>query len=271
MPYANNNGVKIYYEVEGQGPPLVLGHALGGAGMYMWRREKYVEALRSDFQLILLDFRGHGRSDKPHEASACAVSVLASDVLAILDELGIDRAHYWGYSLGSRVGFWLATRHAERFHGFVLAGMTPGVIPESTVNIAEAIQEGLRLAMTDPEAAVTRREQVLRRPMTPEEKKAYQSQDAEAIIAMWTAWLDSPPMTEQDLQTISNPCLVLCGDADEGGFHPGAEDSVNHMPDAKFISLPGLTHGTAFNRIDLVLPHVREFLAGVKKKMTAEA
>ena len=61
MPYANNNGVKIYYEVEGKGPPLVLAHALGGDGMYMWRRDKHVKALKNDFRLILLGFRGHGR------------------------------------------------------------------------------------------------------------------------------------------------------------------------------------------------------------------
>ena len=265
MPYANNNGVRIYYEVEGKGPPLVMAHALGGDGMYMWRRDKYVEALRSDFQLILLDFRGHGQSDKPHEASACAISVLASDVLAILDDLKIDSALYWGYSLGSRVGFWLAACHADRFDGFILAGMTPSIIPEPTVKIAKAIQDSLRLLLTDPDGALTQREQRLGRPLNSKERESYLSQDAEAIIAMWTAWLESTPMTDEDLASISQPCLVFCGDADEGGFHPGAKECVRHMPNAKFISFPGLNHGTAFSRIDLVLPNVKEFLARVSK------
>jgi hypothetical protein len=69
LPYANNNGVKIYYEVEGEGPPLVLGHGLSGTLNHWWRLG-YVDALRHDFRLILFDARGHGRSDKPHESSA---------------------------------------------------------------------------------------------------------------------------------------------------------------------------------------------------------
>ena len=64
MPYADNQGVRIYYEVEGQGPPLVLGHG-GSYTLEMWREWGYTDGLRDEHQLILLDFRGHGRSDKP--------------------------------------------------------------------------------------------------------------------------------------------------------------------------------------------------------------
>ena len=67
MPYVNSNGVHIYYELEGQGPPLVLAH--GGTGsLGAWRQYGYTDALRREFQLILFDARGHGRSDRPHEA-----------------------------------------------------------------------------------------------------------------------------------------------------------------------------------------------------------
>ena len=57
MPYANNNGVRIYYEVEGQGPPLVLAHGMGGGGdLDAWRSTGYTDALKDDYQLILFDF-----------------------------------------------------------------------------------------------------------------------------------------------------------------------------------------------------------------------
>ena len=265
MPYANNNGVKIYYEVERDGPPLVMAHALGGAGLHMWRRDKYDEALRDNFRLVLLDFRGHGRSDKPHEASACDIRVLATDVLKILDDLGIGKTHYWGYSLGSGVGFWLATHHADRFHSFILAAMTPYAIAEDTVKQATNIVEGLKLLKVDPEAYRQQLERRLGRSLTPEETKGLLERDADAIIAMWTAWLNSPSMTDRDLASISVPCLVSCGELDEGGFHAAASECVNHIPNARFVSFPGLNHGTAFSRIDLVLPHAKEFLAGVSK------
>ena len=61
MPYANNQGIRIYYEVEGSGPALVLAHGLGGSHED-WLDMGWVEALGDRFQLIMVDARGHGRS-----------------------------------------------------------------------------------------------------------------------------------------------------------------------------------------------------------------
>jgi pimeloyl-ACP methyl ester carboxylesterase len=263
MPYANNNGVKIYYEVEGDGPPLMLAHALGGIGLRMWKRDKYTDVLRNDFRLVLFDFRGHGQSDKPHNVDACTVSTLGSDVISILDDLGIDKAHYWGYSLGSRVGFWLATHRAERFHSFILAAMTPYTIPGATVKIARALQENLKLLATDKQSYMERLQKSMGRLPTPEEQGRMVPENPEAIISMWEGWLNSPALTDQQLASISQPCLVYCGDHDTGGFHPGAQESVRHMPNSKFLSLEGLDHMTAFGQIDRILPHIKAFLAQV--------
>jgi pimeloyl-ACP methyl ester carboxylesterase len=69
MPYATNHGVRIHYEVEGEGPALVLQH--GGIDcVETWYELGYVDALKAAYQLILIDARGHGASEKPHEASA---------------------------------------------------------------------------------------------------------------------------------------------------------------------------------------------------------
>ena len=64
MPYTNNGDINIYYEVEGHGPPLVLHHGIMGS-MENWREAGYVDGLRSDYQIILMDARGHGNRDKP--------------------------------------------------------------------------------------------------------------------------------------------------------------------------------------------------------------
>jgi pimeloyl-ACP methyl ester carboxylesterase len=262
MPYANNNGVKIYYEVEGEGPPLVLAHPLTSS-LGAWRRDGYVDALRSEYRLIMFDARGHGRSDKPHEAEACSLSTMATDVLSILDDVGVTKTHYFGYSLGSRVGFWLATHHREHFRSFILAGMTPYQIPTATVAIAGAMVEGLKLLSTDRNAYLMRQERAIKRALTEQEKQRLLAQDGEALIAVWTAWLNSPTLTDQDLNGISLPCLVYCGELDEGGFHPGAKECVNHIPNARFVSFPTLNHYQAGARSDLVLPQVREFMARI--------
>src|SRR3989304_635920 len=152
MPYANNNGVRIYYEVEGQGPPLVLAHGMGGGGdLDAWLSTGYTDALKDDYQLILFDLRGHGRSDKPHEVSAHG-SNAADDIVAVLDSLGIAKAHYLGYSMGAAAGFKQAISHADWFYSFILGGMTPGPWPEEMVKAMNISAELIKLRRSDPEA-----------------------------------------------------------------------------------------------------------------------
>ena len=64
-----SDGVRVYYEVEGDGPPLLLIHGFGQGGE-RWRGAGYVEALRDGHRVIVVDLRGHGRSDKPHNSDA---------------------------------------------------------------------------------------------------------------------------------------------------------------------------------------------------------
>ena len=73
MPYADNDGIRIHYQVEGEGPPLVLQHGFSES-VVDWYEVGYVDALRSDYRLILIDARGHGASDKPHDTDSYAVS-----------------------------------------------------------------------------------------------------------------------------------------------------------------------------------------------------
>jgi pimeloyl-ACP methyl ester carboxylesterase len=265
MPYVNNNGVKIYYEVEGEGLPLVLAYALMGS-INGWRRNGYVDALKTDYKLVLFDTRGRGHTDRPHEASAYGYNLLASDVLSILDDLGITKAHYFGYSMGARVGFLLAAHNAGRFYSFIFGGNTPYGISEVATKIMREYIEEYKLLRSNPESYIQLMERRLGHSLTAEERQRYLAQDAETLIAMQAAWLDSPSLTDQDLSSITLPCLVFCGDRDQGEFHQAAKECVNHIPNARFVSLPGCDHGTAITRSDLILPHIKEFLAGVGKK-----
>ena len=104
MPFVNNQGIRIHYEVEGEGSPLVLQHGLTES-LEMWRDTGYVDPLKKDTQLILIDARGHGASDKPHDPDAYRMRLLVSDVVRVLDDLGLEKAHYWGYSMGAMIGW----------------------------------------------------------------------------------------------------------------------------------------------------------------------
>ena len=268
MPYANNQGVRIYYEVEGQGPPLVLAHGMGGGGdLNAWRSTGYTDALKDDFRLILFDFRGHGRSDKPHEVSTCG-SNAADDVVTVLDSLGIAKAHYFGYSMGATAGFKQAIAHADHFHSFILGGMTPGPWPEEMVKALNISVELVKLRQTDPEAYFVQMERLLGHSLTPEEKSEHLARDAEAgIIAL--PHHDESVLTDRDLAGISVPCLLYCGDLDP--FHDGAQESVQQMPRAVFISIHDLNHITAFSRSDVVVRFVKQFLAVVGRNLPSES
>jgi pimeloyl-ACP methyl ester carboxylesterase len=273
MPYAITEGVRIYYEVEGQGVPLVLGHG-GSDTLEMWRKSGYTDALKEEFQLILFDFRGHGRSDsrpsqdnhpsgnKSHEISDHRTG-MSDDVVAVLDSLGTDKAHYFGYSAGARVGYDLALHHAERFPSFILGGMTPYAWPETMVKAVNVSIELYRMLLAEPEQYLFRMERLLGRPLTPEDREYFLTQDAEARIAGLTSLIDGPVLTDQELAGISTPCLVFCGELDP--FHSGALEGARHMPRVRFLSLPGLNHISAVMRSDLVVPYVKEFLAGIQK------
>ncbi len=269
MPYANNQGVRIYYEVEGQGQPLVLAHGMGGGGdLNAWRSTGYTDALKDDFRLILFDFRGHGRSDKPREISAYGPNP-ADDVVAVLNSLDIAKAHYFGYSMGASAGFKQAISYPDRFHSFILGGMTPGPWPEEMVKARNISLELIKLRRTDPEAYFQQMEYLLGHSLTPEEKSEYLSRDAEAGTAELIPYHDEPPLTEKDLTRISVPCLLYCGDLDP--FHDGAQESVQHMPRAAFISMHGFNHITAFARSDVVVRFVKQFLAVVGRDLPPES
>ena len=98
MPYVTNDKVRIHYEVIGDGPPLFLHHGFTQS-MRRWHFHGYVEALKADNQLILIDARGHGKSDKPHDTEMYAFPAMANDALAVLNELGIQQTRYWGFSM----------------------------------------------------------------------------------------------------------------------------------------------------------------------------
>ena len=104
MPYADNEGVRIHYRTEGEGPPLLL-HHWAVATMDNWDDFGYVAALKDDYRLVLLDARGHGGSDKPRAPEAYALEKRVGDIVAVLDDLGFAKAHYFGYSMGGWIGF----------------------------------------------------------------------------------------------------------------------------------------------------------------------
>ncbi|MFD4785683.1 alpha/beta fold hydrolase [Streptomyces sp. NPDC058459] len=122
MPHTKtSDGVRIAYQVRGDGPPLVL--LAGQANDHHWWDD-----VRDDFSdvrsTVTIDYRGTGESDKPH--LPYSVERFADDVVAVLDELAVHRADVYGTSMGGRVAQCLAARHTQRVRALVLGCTSPG-------------------------------------------------------------------------------------------------------------------------------------------------
>ncbi len=261
MPYANNRGDRIYYEVEGQGPPLIMAHGVTRS-LGRWREIGIADALKEDYTLILFDARGHGKSDKPHGPSAYGIKMV-DDVIAVLEGCGVNKAAYWGYSMGAGVGFRAAVTHPERFSSFILGGWNPsgatgGAPPVPPTTNAPQVS----LLRTDPEAFLRSREEQRGRRLTPEERKTELANDPDALGALMVTFREVATLSDEELRQIAVPCLLYAGDADP--FHAGAREAANRIPRAAFFSLPGLNHVQAGASL-LVSPRVKEFLARVNR------
>lgn len=142
MPYVINDNLKINYESVGHGEPLVMLHPNGHC-IKDWYTLDYVKQLENDFRLILIDGRGFGDSDKPHEASYYHPQLIANDTIAVLDFLGIKKAHCFGYSMGGRHAFGLMHYYPERFKSFVIGGAHPYKNNKLLHSYTQLLQQGL--------------------------------------------------------------------------------------------------------------------------------
>jgi pimeloyl-ACP methyl ester carboxylesterase len=256
MPYANNDGIRIYYEVEGEGPPLVLHHGLN-CSRVLWRMLGLVDELRDEFRLVLMDSRGHGLSDKPHDPTAYALPLRAADVVAVLDDLGLEMAHYFGYSMGGWVGWGLCKHAPERFHSLIIGGFSPAqVAGQETL---DAFLENL--SESGKERYLEQAKARAGGSWSPEAEAMFSANDLDAILGAMTAFTE-PTGVEAALPTVDVPCLVFGGELDP--IFEGAEMFAAMMPRAQFVSLPGMDHRGANGRTDLLVPMIREFLDRVK-------
>ncbi len=125
MPSVQRNCVRIHYEVEGEGSPLLL-HAGAAGDLEGWRLAGYAEALRAEHRLILMDPRGHGHGDKPRDPAAHRIEQHRDDVRAILDAAGSDRVTFVGYSDGLKVRAALAESDPGRVSALIdIDGLEP--------------------------------------------------------------------------------------------------------------------------------------------------
>ena len=260
MPFVHNNGVNIYYKISGQGPPLMLYH---GAAIdhTFWVNNGVVEKLEDAYRLILIDARGHGQSSKLYEPEAYVHEQQALDVVAVLDDLGIQKTAFWGYSMGGDVGLALARDSVNRLQALIVGGVNPYMEPASGANaplielFSKGVEQGTDAVISDVKHIPGYIPEIWEEPL--------RNLDCRAMVAVYQSIEPEGCDYRTVISTIQIPCLIYAGDADEPN-HSLLKTYAEGVSDVRFVSLPGLDHFGVFMASNAFVPQVKRFLANTK-------
>jgi pimeloyl-ACP methyl ester carboxylesterase len=144
MPYFDNDHVRIYYEIEGKGPDLIMIHGFAANIDVNWRNPNWISTLRDENRLILIDCRGHGNSDKPLNPASYGTN-MKDDVIKLMDHLSIAKANFFGYSMGGSIVLSILLSNPERVNSAIIGGYAPAPMnPELAKQFTEPVIAALK-------------------------------------------------------------------------------------------------------------------------------
>jgi pimeloyl-ACP methyl ester carboxylesterase len=224
-----HDGVDIAFLDEGAGEPIVLVHGFASTAAVNWLHPGWIATLNgAGRRAIALDNRGHGKSTKLYDPGAYHTALMAEDVRALMDHLGIERADVMGYSMGARITAFLALQHPARMRSAILGGLgirlVEGVgLPES---IADALEAPSLADVGDPQGRVFR---------------AFAEQTRSDLKALAACIRGSrQTVVRSDLARLTMPALVAVGSKDE--VAGSAQELAELLPNGRAFDIPGRDH-----------------------------
>ena len=257
--YVQANGMRMYYEVSGQGEPLIVLH---GAYMNIPVMGAIIPRLARTHKVYALELQGHGRTtdiDRP-----ITYPNLADDVAAFMDAVGLQKADVFGYSMGAGAGLQLAIRHPAKVNKLVAASVaydTAGLQPEFKAMI--------------PQMTV---DMFLQTPFAAQYRKLSPTPDSfPALVRKLIALEHEPISWGEDVKSLKTPVLIIAGDADGytlehlvalfrllGGG--GMGDLGKPLAASRLAILPATSHTAVITQVDLLLGFIEPFLTGATPK-----
>jgi 3-oxoadipate enol-lactonase len=235
MPFAQLEDVRIHYDLGGpiDAPVLVFSNSLGET-LSMW--DPQTPVLQKQFRVLRYDTRGHGQSSVT--PGPYTIEQLARDVLALLDELHIDRVYFCGLSMGGQTGMWLALNAADRFHKLVLCNTAAKIgTPEIWNPRIEAIRKG---GMKSISTGVMERwfsaEYRAKSPdVVASTKLTFEDANPEGYVANCAAIRDFD--ARDAIAGIKIPTLVIAGTHDVATTPAEGHYLADHIPGARYVEL----------------------------------
>ena len=240
--YVHEHGIRLYYELHGKGPPLLLIHGGAGNGRQF---EKQLPDFSRRYRCLVPDCCAQGRTtDRPGPLTYHA---MAEDMIALLDHLHVHHADIMGWSDGGNIGLDLAMNHPDRVSHLVTFGanfrpdgLNPDDVAWNRTATADSFGPGMRVGWTA---------------LNPE--PAHYEEAMNKIIAMWRTL---PDWTVADLGRIRAKCLICAGDHDL--IRPEHTAALAQaIPGAQVWIVPGASHGAMLEKPREVNAKVLEFLA----------
>jgi 3-oxoadipate enol-lactonase len=268
VPTATVNGVSLYYELHGDlGEPLVLVHGYTG-DITDWRHQ--FPEFSHTHRVMAMDLRGHGRSEAPRERSSYTIEQMASDVQALIDQVGFERYHLLGHSMGGAIVQEIALRRPQKLLSLTLedTSFKFGMMADP------AVEDWWKTRMALAEAGNMAELAELPPPLPPpphmpagrleEAKVRLSKMSPDAFIGAWQG-LVGWQGTKDRAAAIAMPTLIIYGDLDTPALIQGMTRLVQVLPNASVEVIPEAGHSPQQERPELfnrALRHHLEVNAG---------
>jgi pimeloyl-ACP methyl ester carboxylesterase len=228
VPGPQSTGLRLAYDVEGDGPPIVLVHGFASNRATNWRSPGWYRALTDAGRMVIgLDVRGHGESDKPHDPAAYDEGELERDVVRLLDHLKIERADVMGYSMGGFITLRLLAEQPQRLNSAIIAGVGENYYRPTSANGGK-IAEGLRAATSrDVNDPVARQFRVF---------AEHGKNDLEALALCMLR----PRLTISSFPDAGVPVLIVVGATDSIAGDP--QVLAERVPNSQVVVVPNRDH-----------------------------
>jgi pimeloyl-ACP methyl ester carboxylesterase len=234
------NDIQMYYEIHGDGTPLILLHGgLGNTGD--WKNQ--FPAFSGQYKVITLDSRGCGRST--FSKQPLSYSLMASDVIALMDYLGIKQAHILGWSDGGIIALDLAINHPDRLIKVIAYGANYNLSGART-SLGESDKFGSRMSQASQDY----------------QKLSLNPEKWDALVSdTFKMWSSEPNYTAEQLGSITVPILILDGDNDGAVYTEHTKEMARLIPGAKLTLIPGTGHFALWEKSEEFNKIILEFLA----------